>query len=377
MTGARESALRRAVFGSPRWAFLSVLSAVALVKTGVWIFPNTAAILAIAQDPFRNPFPADYLGHYQMWTWLTPFLAHTVRADEAWSFTLLNLVISLAFLVVLAVALVRRLPEHLARIGVIVLAVLPVSWLPFYGVGPDGLMLLLLAVALVGARRWWVVAGSGVLLGVQHMEQAVVAAGAVILADLIDRRGGRDDAVITWRFGLILIAGALAGRLLLVGIFTASGIGSPSGRLQWIADFAGVLAERAYLGWPWLIWSVLGMGWLVAVFHAMQGRAALSLFVPLAAVLLLTPLVFDQTRVMAIVTFPLLYRAWIANPAFLRDLGRRRAAWLAVAWAVVPVIFVLGARPYGSVLPYSLALLSNWLTGSPPLPNDLGMWPFP
>jgi hypothetical protein len=45
-------------------------------------------------------------------------------------------------------------------------------------------------------------------------------------------------------------------------------------------------------------------------------------------------------------------------------------------WAVVPVIFVLGAEPFGSVLPYSLALLSHWLTGSPALPADIGMWPF-
>ena len=98
---------------------------------------------------------------------------------------------------------------------------------------------------------------------------------------------------------------------------------------------------------------------------------------PLGALLLLTPLVYDQTRVLAIAVLPLAYRCWLSDRAFLGSIGPRNTGWLAVAWAVVPVIFVLGARPYGSVLPYSLALLSNWITGSPPLPADLGMWPFP
>ena len=80
---------------------------------------------------------------------------------------------------------------------------------------------------------------------------------------------------------------------------------------------------------------------------------------------------------LAIAVLPLAYRCWLSDPEFLRGLGRRHTGWLALAWAVVPVIFVLGGRPYGSVLPYSLALLSNWMTGSPPLPADIGMWPFP
>lgn len=376
MPPTRVSALQRAVFDSPRWAFLSVMAVIALVKAGVWFFPNTWMIVQIAQDPFRDPFPADYLGHYQMWTWLTPALAYVLRAQEVWSFTLVNMAASVAFIALVVGVLFRRLPERRARIAVIVFAVLPVSWVSVYGVGPDGLTLLLLTIALIGARHWWIVLGAGVLLGMQHAEQAVVAAAAVIIADAIDRRQGLVDSPITWRFGALLVAGTAVGRLLLAGVFAWSGVGSPSGRQEWIADYAAVLAERAYLGWPWLIWSVLGLGWLLAAFHAAQGRASLSLFVPLALLLLLAPLVYDQTRVLAIVTFPLLYRAWIANPDFLRRLGGRRAAWLAVVWAVVPVIFVLGAEPFGSVLPYSLALLSHGLTGSPALPADLGMWPF-
>ena len=80
-------------------------------------------------------------------------------------------------------------PERLARTA-IVFAVLPVSWMGFYGVGPDGLTLLLLAVALVGARAGgsW---SCGLLLGFQHAELASRGRCGV-LADLSPAGGWHD-----------------------------------------------------------------------------------------------------------------------------------------------------------------------------------------
>lgn len=312
-----------------------------------------------------------------MWTWLVPLIAHVLHATTVPTYAMLNAAYAALFVTVVAWSMFARLPERAARTGIIVFAMLPASWLGFYWIGPDGLTLLLLAVALVGAARWWLVIVTGVLLGMQHAELAVVGALAVALSDLVARRAGGSPSTIDWRFALRLAAGAVVGRILLMGVFTASGIGLPGDRLDWIEAHAGVLFTRAYFGWPWLIWSVLGIAWVVAALHLRQGRPALSLFVPLGVLLLLTPLVYDQTRVLAIAVFPLAYRCWLSDRTFLSRLGRGHTGWLALVWAVAPVIFVLGARPYGSVLPYSLALLSNALSGSPPLPSDIGIWPFP
>lgn len=374
---ASRSLLDRVLFGSPRWAFLTGIAVITLVKTGLWFFPNTWLVVDIAVDPFRDPVPPEYLGHDAMWTWLVAFVAHVLHATTVPAYSLLNLAFATLFVVVVVWSMFARLPERLARTGTIVFAMLPASWLGFYEIGPDGLTLLLLAVALVGAARWWAVVIAGVLLGMQHAELALVGAFAVILSDLVAQRWGGSPSAIDWRFGLRLAVSVVVGRLLLMGVFTLTGIGMPGDRLDWVQVYGGVLAVRAYFGWPWLLWSVLGIAWLVAALHLRQGRRSLGLFVPLGALVLLTPLVYDQTRVLAIAVLPLAYRCWLSDRAFLRSLGPRNTGWLAVAWAVVPVIFVLGARPYGSVLPYSLALLSNWVTGSPPLPTDLGTWPFP
>ena len=376
MPATSVSALQRVVFDSPRWAFLVVMAVIALAKTGLWFFPNTWLVVDIAVDPFRNPFPPEYLGHDAMWTWLVAFVAHVLHATTVPAYVLLNAAFALIFVAVIVWSMFARLPERLARTGTIVFAMLPASWLGIYGIGPDGLTLLLIAVALVGAARWWLVVIAGVLLGMQHAELALVGAFTVILSDLAARRWGGSRSTIDWRFGVRLAASVVVGRLLLMGIFAITGIGMPGNRLDWIEAYGGVLAVRAYFGWPWLLWSVLGIAWLVAALHLRQGKASLSLFLPLGALVLLTPMVYDQTRVLAIAVLPLAYRCWLSDRGFLRSIGPRNTVWLAVVWAVVPVIFVLGAEPFGSVLPYSLALLSHWLTGSPALPTDIGMWPF-
>lgn len=376
MGATRASALQRAVFDSPRWAFLAGMAAITLVKTGLWFFPNTWLVIQIAVDPFRDPFPPEYLGHDAMWTWLVAFVAHVLHATSGPAYILLNCAFAALFVVVIVSSFFARLPDRLARTATIVFAMLPVSWLGFYGIGPDGLTLLLLAVALTGASRSWLVVVTGLLLGMQHAELTLVGAAAVILSDLAARRWGGSPSMIDWRFGVRLAAGAVVGRLVLMGIFTLSGVGLPGDRLDWVQAYGGILAVRAYLGWPWLLWSVLGIAWLVAALHLRQGKRSLSLFVPLGALVLLTPVVYDQTRVLAIAVLPLAYRCWLSDREFLDGIGSRTTGWLALTWAIVPVIFVLGARPYGSVLPYTLALVSNLLTGAPPLPDDLGMWPF-
>jgi len=376
MPDTRVSALQRAVFDSPRWAFLAVMAGITLVKTGLWFFPNTWLVVDIAVDPFRDPFPPEYLGHDAMWTWLVALVAHVLQATTVPGYVLLNAAFAAGFVAVVVWSMFARLPERLARTGTIVFAMLPASWLGFYGIGPDGLTLLLVAVALVGAARWWLVVPSGVLLGMQHAELALVGAFAVILSDIAARRWGGGPSRIDWRFGVRLAASVIVGRLLLMGIFAITGIGMPGNRLDWIEAYGGVLAVRAYLGWPWLLWSVLGIAWLVAALDLRRGKPSLSLLLPLAALVLLTPMVYDQTRVLAIAVLPLAYRCWLSDRGFLRSIGPRNATRLVVVWAVVPTIFVLGAEPFGSVLPYSLALLSHWLTGSPPIPADLGMWPF-
>ena len=163
----------------------------------------------------------------------------------------------------------------------------------------------------------------------------------------------------------------VVGRLLLTWVSSRSGIGIPTADV-WIADYGGVLA---------IVPTSAGRG-CCGPFSASAGWSRASIptwpgvtqpFRALRAPALLTPLVRPDPGA-GDRDFPLLYRCWLRSTV-PRALGRG-TGWLALAWAVVPVIFVLGAEPFGSVLPFTMALASNLLLGFPDLPADLGMWPF-
>jgi hypothetical protein len=62
------------IFNSGRGKLIFVLLGIMLFKTGVWFIPNIGATVAIAQDPFTNPF-LNPNAHYLLTSWLSPYLA--------------------------------------------------------------------------------------------------------------------------------------------------------------------------------------------------------------------------------------------------------------------------------------------------------------
>ncbi len=370
--------VERWLFESPAWQLVAALLLVTLVKTGIWQIPNFGAVRLIAQDPFVNPF-SDPNAHALYWSWLGPFLAWLVGATSAWSFFALHLLFSMAFTALVVGVAFRRLPAREARVSVLLFAVLPVSATAYFWVSNDSLTLFLLACAI--AAPWPpAAAGLGLLLGMQHFEQAFLGFAGLLLALLIARRQRQwraaDEPVPVGRV-LVVLAGIVAGKLALVALFRVLGVEVNSGRLYWLQEHLTLLLAQFFLHTHLILFSVLGLGWLVVVQQLEWGRDRLAFLVALAAAMLLLPVSGDQTRVLATVTFPLIAAFWLLNRDFLAFLSDRFAAWLLLAWLIVPWTWVWGGEPRWSAFPYDVVfLLGRAFGGAGAAPDPAASSPF-
>jgi len=362
------------LFESPTWKLLAVVCVLWLVKTGIWTYPNPPALWAMAQNPFANPFtnPDE---EYVMWSWLSPWLAWLTGATTMPRLFALALAQAVAFTFLFVRVTLNSLPRDLARTAIVLFAMLPVSTTAYYWVGYDSLTLLLMMAVLAFPAAPLVTLGAGLLLGMQHFEQGFLGAAGLSAALFLSRRQGY-PLPYGLKFCLLLLGALVAGKLALVGLFRHYDIHVASGRMVWVREHLGGLVSNFFLHAHAVVWSLLGLGWLAAARFAEWGRRSLPFFLVLGALGLLAVVTADQTRVVAIVTFPLLMAYWLRNPDFLSRLARREVALVFILWAVMPMSWVwLGVQKW-SVFPYDVAYVLHQAFGWFALPDNLALWPF-
>jgi hypothetical protein len=367
------AAVAGAIYRSPRWRFVTVILAIALVKTGVWVQPNLDVTAVIARDPFSHHSGVAYLAE----NWLDPFLGWLVGARTWPSLAVLDLFFSAAFVAVMLLVLFRRLTDRSARTASLIFIALPVSMTSFYWIGLDSLTLLLMALALLAMRRWWVVVLVGIPLGMQHFEQgiasALLLAGANGVGILLRQRGWR-----TLIFPVALGVGVLIGRGALALIYAVRGITIDYDRVDWFHDNLDGLV-RQYLENPLVIWfSVLGVAWLAVIRFAMLGRRSIPLLAAIAVLCAVCIIYSDQTRVACIIGLLVVATELLLDEDFLARITDPQVVVFALAWAVFPLVWVWGAKVQPAMLPYDVEVILNRLTGWPPVPTNPGWlyWPF-
>ena len=112
------------------------------------------------------------------------------------------------------------------------------------------------------------------------------------------------------------------------------------------------------------VWSILGLGWLVALRYLDLGRSTIPFFVTLFCLMLLLPISGDQTRILGIITFPLIAEYWLFNATFLTQLTKRELAAIFVAWVLMPWAWTWSGKPKWSVFPFQRRVctpLDLWL----------------
>jgi hypothetical protein len=362
------------IFSSQAWKLVVAIILVMLVKTGVWQIPNLDKSRLIAENPFLNPFNDKYL-HTLYWNWLGPFLAYLIGAKDRWSFFALHLLFSAGFTALFVSTVFRRLPDRAARVSLIVFSVLPVSATAYFWVGPDSLTLFLMMCALASPRRRKAAPLLGVALGLQHFEQAILGFSSLLLALLTSRRHANpSEYTLSW--ALSLLAGIVAGKLILVTMFHSLDAGVDYGRLKWLAEHHEVLAGKFFLHFNYILWSSLGLGWIVLLKY-IDGESSYACFlIPLSFMMLLLVVSGDQTRVFAITSFPLLCVFWLLGSDLSTRLSDKFISWLFLAWLVVPWGWVWAGEPKWSVFSYDVAYLLNRSFGWFSIPPNPALWPF-
>jgi len=120
----------------------------------------------------------------------------------------------------------------------------------------------------------------------------------------------------------------------------------------------------------------LGLGWLVALRFMDWGRNSAPFFITLAGLCLLLPVSEDQTRVLAVITFPLVAVYWLLNKDFLEKLTRKEISLLFTAWTLIPWGWTWVGEPKWSVFPYDVAYIMHRIFGWFSVPADPSFWPF-
>lgn len=336
--------------------------------------PNFDGWKSMRLDPFHNPFSSPD-AHYLFWNWLGPFLAWRSRIHNEQSFLYFHLLFSLVFTAGFIWLAFKIFEEREARTALILFIALPVSATAYFWIGMDSITLALMML-IVAAHRWPSVSFLlGIALGMQHAEQGFVAFGAMLFALVLSRFvKSQESFSVPWALASLL--GVVAGRIVLMLVFHHYRILVNSGRPYYLRQYGEMYATMFWYHFQYVLWSVLGVGWIVVAKFAERGKAALPLLVSLCGVMLLLPVVGDETRVLSIVTFPLLAAYILLNRDFLASLSNRFVSWIFGIWVLVPLPWAWGGRPLVSIFPYNVIYLLHRLFGWFSVPADQRMWPF-
>lgn len=363
--------IEKFIFESDTWKLVLVIMLLTLFKTGIWYIPNLNTSQSIAQNPFSSPLNESYL----FWSWLGPFLAWLIGATGPWKFFIFHLFFSFAFTLLFIKVVFNRFSGDLARSSLILFSVLPVSATAYFWVSGDSIVLFLMLLALSLPDLLVFVLIIGFLIGMQHFEQGFFAVSWLLFAICISHK---QHYVLrySWKFCLTLLMGIIAGKFFLFGLFHHYSIKANSGRMDWMREHMDLLLNQFFFHFHYVIWSVLGLGWLVALRFSDWKSKSVPFFIALSGLCLLLPVVGDQTRVLAIMTFPLVAVYWLFNQDFLEKLMKREISLLFAAWALMPWGWVWGGVPRWSAFPYNVACMFHRIFGCFHVPEDLALWPF-
>lgn len=354
-------AIEKFIYRSKPGLLIGLALAVSFLKTGIWYMPNLEEWSAIALNPFRNPF-ADPNAHYLFWNWLSPFLAWRLGILDENSFLYFHLAFSILFTLTFLAFVWANFEDRDARTALVLFLALPVSATAYFWVGMDSVTLALMLLLFVVRRHLWLALIVGILLGMQHFEQGAVGFGALTCALLLSFVL-KTKSKYSLRWAILSLVGVVLGKLALIVVFNHYHIEVNSGRTYFLRKVYIMYGSFFYYHFQYIAWSVFGVGWIAVAKFAERGKAAVPFLVALAGLLLLLPLVADETRVLAIVSFPLVAAYLLLDADFLRALNGRLVAWIFGLWVMIPWPWAWEGRPLVSIFPYNMAYILHWLFG--------------
>jgi len=348
---------------------LGILLLIQFFKTGVWVIPNIEGSFVISRDLTRNPF-SDPNAHYLMWSFLGPVLAHLLSINTLSGFILMHFLLTLAGVVIYLLGLQKNLPHYELKKSLIVYFSLPIAGTIWYWVGMDGITFLLMASILVFNRHWFIVLPLSILLGINHFEQGFVAFLILLIASVIIRLH-RIKTPVDYRWCLLVLLGIIIGKTLLAYWFFIHEL-TVLGRFYWLKQHFKIMLKQWFTHPHVILFSFFGTGWFfVSAALKRLEYLRMALLCSLALLIVLSLISGDQTRVIALTSFPLLHVFLIANKDFLRRVNEKEIAIIFIAYILVPWAWCWGGDPKVSAFPFDLMWIVDHLFGTHLLPKDI------
>ncbi len=371
MTGVASSVTSERTFARvwtwvqalPAPVCVAMLFAVLMIKVGTWVIPNIEMSTRVSQNLHGMPFD-DPLAQYIVWNWLGPAIAHLVHATTVTRYIALHYVfLAVAFFGYLAVLLQRcRRDARDAHFAALLFFCMPVAASVWYWVGMDALTFGTMAALVLSRKRPIASLLLAIALGMNHFEQGLVAFVLLLVASTLAQRSGEALAA-TPRWCLLVLSGIVAGKVLLIAWFTVNAL-MPHDRTTWTGAYLPILV-RCWVTHPdAIVYSILGVGWIVAAMAWSRiPRLRSALVVPLVMAIALTVVVGDETRVAALVVFPMMHFILIENPSVHQIATQHERGVLTIAFVVVPWIWCWGGIPQSSAFGYDVAFIRDLVTG--------------
>ncbi len=358
------------IFRIPLKQLALLLCAILLVRTGIWDMGSLTDQVETALAPLAQR-PA-HMQWYYLWNYLQPALFHwLVMKPEPDAYPLAYTVYFVYCLIIEMIAtflvcalIIKRLPDHAARAALIIYFSIPISATAYFWVGMDGMAHLIMLLALVWPRNMVWALFCGTLLGLQHAEQGVVAYGALALS-LFLAKPSVLPASPSREWALASFVGVLLGKAALYLWFIEHDMFLPNSRGLWMQHYQDYIIGY-FLLHPFItLASLFGTGWL-AVAHMLDFKGARrAFFIPLIGLTGLLLLAEDETRVIAMTSFPLVAAWMLFNEKFLEKLSREFIGLMGVLLIVIPWLWVWRGEPRFSAFPYDVAYILSTLLGWP------------
>lgn len=162
------------------------------------------------------------------------------------------------------------------------------------------------------------------------------------------------------RSNVYVIVGLILGKALLHGWFYICGIELTGGRISYLKNHFINLVPQWKAGWPYILWSLIGIWWFLIIGKIRRLWPVLLAALFAFFVVLTTS---DQTRVGSITLFPVIFWWVLKDKELWHELNMRWVITLVVFYLTLPIVFVFGGIPYGSLWKYDLEIIIQMAQG--------------
>lgn len=318
-----------------------LLAGYAVARSGFGAYPGTGIMLDITRR-FPSIEPLAPLAQTFQHSPIGPVLAFLIGAESRSPYLALHAVVLVTGCIGLAWWIARRWSVAVAGfVGVAFVAsqacLVALAWVGSYDV-----YTLLLGSVVVLTTSDRVAAAAGFLAAFAVFEQVAISFALLIAVAHVVGDARRNRFV----FGLV---GAVAGRVVLSVVLRSNGV--THDRREWLEDFGlGHFLRQFGDAAPLLILTAFGGAWVIVVaclrlgVETWRARAAwaTALVLPLAP----TAITEDQSRVYAVVTWPIVLALVVVSvPALSARQMRSIAIGALVLGLAIPPVFLWRGEP--------------------------------